>query len=535
MSQIFPQGALMKRSGMMVFSACMTFLGCSGSINSTPTPNGPLGNPPGSTASMTPPAGPVVTAAGAFPDFVTTHGTLKQVLPRVTPVQLTYLFKDRLGVDFDFEAAAGVFSPNADIDPTTLLNNLTDAMPRLWSALKTASASSPPFSRCLSGQAIDSGCLQQDIVKFSRVLHRREPSADQIADRVEIFQKHVALGADAAAQAVLRSMLLSPLTLYWHELTAANVGADKEVGRQSARLWNSLPTGNEPTSVEAFLAAPQFQRSVRAAIAQWLAMPNVQDIERDGDLGESFNGSVKGKLLNDLTAWVAQTIQSGKSFEALFEPRTLDATLGTVYAANTKAVALGILTSPLTMMQAAEPTHRSIVLKGFMVYNQLLCQPQLLFPSSAPEEAAKIADELEAQGITPTEVHLMNARQNRTACQSCHQLSDAFGYALNAFDHYGRLNPEKNLPAVTKVSTTLPAWAETGAVFTTDDSPERLAMLLKQSRVARACFAQSWAESLTNKTMVGLDNDTHAAFVTAIADGRPIKEALMPLLTSLTR
>ncbi len=222
-------------------------------------------------------------------------------------------------------------------------------------------------------------------------------------------------------------MLLSPLTLYWHELTEANVGADAVTGRQSARLWNSLQTGSEPGSIEEYMASPKFQRSVRAAVSHWLAIPYVQDIERDGDLGESFSGNVKAKLFDDLSAHVAQLIQSGKTFEALWTQRSIDPVLGSVYTANTKAGALGILTSPLTMMQAAEPTHRSIVLKGFMVYNRLLCQPPLVFPSSAPEDATKIADDFAANGITPTEVHLMNARQDRAACKNCHQLSDAFG------------------------------------------------------------------------------------------------------------
>ncbi len=81
---------------------------------------------------MTPPSGPVVTAAGSFPDFVTTQGALKQVLPRVTPAQSTYAFKD---------------------------------------------------------------CLGQDIAKFSLMLHRRVPSTAQVAARIDIFKKYIALGA----------------------------------------------------------------------------------------------------------------------------------------------------------------------------------------------------------------------------------------------------------------------------------------------------------------------------------------------------
>ena len=145
----------------------------------------------------------------------------------------------------------------------------------------------------------------------------------------------------------------------------------------------------------------------------------------------------------------------------------------------------GLLTHPAVLWAASGTDRTSIVRRGILLHNDVVCADSLPFPEgliNSPEIQAALA-------MLPTEIEKSDYRLATPPCKNCHAQIDPFGLVLENFDAVGRYRTEAE-GWVVNPTADFSAMPGIGRVV---HGPVDLAKAITDSRQFLGCAAQKMA------------------------------------------
>ncbi len=323
--------------------------------------------------------------------------------------------------------------------------------------------------RELSGVPEDAKDREPRLKEFCRKFVERAFKRPLTPDLEKLYiDRQFRPGIDTAL-AVKRVALLalkSPRFLY-REAGEKTPDAFDTASRLSYEIWDSLPdlellkaasTGNLSTreqvskQAERMIADPKAWTKLRQFLLQWLKVDPIPDIAKDAKLFPEFDASVASDLRTSLELMLESIATSEKSDyrELLLNDRLfLNGRLAKVYGVKLpenspfQQVSLdsnersGVLTHPYLMssfayLKTSSPIHRGVMIVRNILGRTLQPPPAAFTPLSA---------DLHPNLTTRERV----AMQTKSApCNSCHDLINPLGFALEKYDAIGRLRLVEN-------------------------------------------------------------------------------------------
>ena len=145
----------------------------------------------------------------------------------------------------------------------------------------------------------------------------------------------------------------------------------------------------------------------------------------------------------------------------------------------------GLLTHPAVLWAASGTDQTSIVRRGILLHNDVVCADSLPFPEgliNSPDVQAALA-------MLPTEIEKSDYRLATPPCKGCHSQIDPFGLVLENFDAVGRYRTEAE-GWVVNPTADFSAMPGIGRVV---HGPIDLAKAIVDSRQFLGCAAQKMA------------------------------------------
>ncbi len=307
--------------------------------------------------------------------------------------------------------------------------------------------------------------LQEFCRRFAERAFRRPLTPEQQAFFVD---RHFAGAGDVNA-AVKKSVLLtlkSPRFLY-HETTAGSGDAFDAASRMSLALWDSLPdrqlleaaARGELQSreqvvrqAERMLNDLRTQAKLRDFFHQWLRVDRVDDLTKDGKLYPEFNEAAASDLRVSLDLFLDDVVwkSEGADFRQLLlaDYLFLNGRLAPWYGATLPPEApfqkvsvdaqqrSGLLSHPFLLSSFAYHATSSPIHRGVFVFRSLLGRAL----RAPPAAVAPLSPDLHSDLTTRERVALQTSP---TACQSCHEMLNPLGFALEHYDATGRYRSEE--------------------------------------------------------------------------------------------
>jgi hypothetical protein len=131
----------------------------------------------------------------------------------------------------------------------------------------------------------------------------------------------------------------------------------------------------------------------------------------------------------------------------------------------------GLLTQPGFLANRSRPNETSVVGRGLLVKDSLLC-------TKTPEPSGMVLtqiDEISAKYKDASQRELANVRATTMPCNSCHSSFDAYGLALDTYDVIGRYRDKDHEGRPIDASVTLPLQAGGGTARDIVEVAQKLA------------------------------------------------------------
>lgn len=270
---------------------------------------------------------------------------------------------------------------------------------------------------------------------------------------------------ETAVKRVLLRILKSPRFLY-PELGAAEADGYSVASRIALALWDSLPDeklldaaragrlGNPEgvsREIERMLPDPRAREKLREFFHYWLQVDRLHELSKDARRYPEFTDAVVADLRTSLDLFLDEvTWGESSDFRQLLlsESVHLNGRLARVYGVDIPGDApfkrvpmgagrqAGILTHPLLMAGFAYESTSSPIHRGVFVARSLL--GKRLRP---PPDAVTPADpELQPDLSTRDRIAIQTRAQS---CQSCHEMINPLGFALEHYDAVGRYREQE--------------------------------------------------------------------------------------------
>ncbi|MDR3633210.1 MAG: DUF1592 domain-containing protein [Isosphaeraceae bacterium] len=310
----------------------------------------------------------------------------------------------------------------------------------------------------------------------------------------------------AAVQRAVLLVLKSPRFLY-QEIGGNDAYA--VASRLAFALWDSLPdaellqaaadgrlANTEQVALQArrMAADPRARQKLREFFLQWLKVDRPPDLAKSKAQFPGFNEDVASDLRTSLELFLDEVIDGDASdFRRLLlgDELYLNGRLAQVYGAGLPADApfqkvvvdacrrAGLVSHPYLMAafanaETSSPVHRGVFLVRNVLGRSLRPPPDAFVP---------LPVSLHPDLTTRQRVELQTKPQ---ACQSCHELINPLGYALEHFDAIGRYRDQENGRTIDAKGSYL-ARAGDPVAF---DGARALATFLASSEETHAAFVE---------------------------------------------
>jgi len=248
------------------------------------------------------------------------------------------------------------------------------------------------------------------------------------------------------------------------------------------------------------LATPEARENLNAAMFAYFTMPVLETITIDTTLTPAFTNVLRGAMYHEADVFLQTNLWNGTLDNMLTTRESIaNAELAAVYGVafppagvtpgmdgfapvTLPADRTGILTLSGFLTQRSSPEIESVVRRGVLVNNTILCGETPPFP----EDQATL-DKIAAAGVT-----LANASEKEKAdyrgatppCNGCHVGIDPFGMALENYDLIGRYRTADAQGRPVDPTTTLPDTV--GSVTVT--TPIEMATAVAASGAFATCF-----------------------------------------------
>jgi len=292
--------------------------------------------------------------------------------------------------------------------------------------------------------------------------YRRPVIDSEVTGYVALVKERLEQG-DAFQDAMLvayRAILTSPEFLLLHE-RSGKLDDYALASRLSYFLWNSIPDA-ELTALaerkelstpkmlraqtERLLNDPKSSRFVENFLGQWLSLREIGATQPDRKLYPEFMPWLQEAMLKESHAYFGELVRHNlgvthlvqSDFAMLNEPLARLYGINDVKGWDLRRVTLppgskrgGFLTQGSVLKTTANGTTTSPVKRGAYVMEKLLG----VVPTPPPPDVGSV--EPDTRGATTIRDQLAKHRRN-SACASCHQKMDGYGFALESFDVVGQ-------------------------------------------------------------------------------------------------
>ncbi len=442
----------------------------------------------GGVVTVTPP-----TAAGLaiFSDTCTPGTPTVDFSPvrRISRIEYDNMVRDLLGdttqpatgfVD-ESELTFGVnFEANTYTSPSALIAQ--QYIQAAEALAQTAVATASTLTSILGCTTQDATCAQQFIATWANRAFRGQLDAAESASLLQLYTD-VSTQFDFASgiQAVITAALESPRFLYVLEFgSGAPVGSVvslspyETAGRLAFFLWRTVPDNALMTlagggglanaaqvqaQAKLMLADPKAFDAINDFTTQWMQLEQTGSLDKDSQFKEwNQLASIGEELKDEALTNVSQVVlaENGGLTEVLTSPASyINKDLVSFYGVSAASGApvtvsdpllpagentftkttlpnrAGILTNGGVLASVSHTTLPSVVLRGKLVREQVLCDVIPPPPANVgPPPSAPATDGGTTRDLF--EDHLVNA-----SCNGCHQFMDPIGFAFGNFDATG--------------------------------------------------------------------------------------------------
>ncbi|HEU5077340.1 MAG TPA: DUF1592 domain-containing protein [Polyangiaceae bacterium] len=349
------------------------------------------------------------------------------------------------------------------------------------------------------------GCLDSFVTEFGELAYRRPLTADEIAS---ITTRAEAVGVDAEDQLryALEVLLTSPNFLYRVELGDAteglsNLTAREVASRLSFATWGRAPSAellsqadagalDTPEGLQAaateMLADPRAQVFFETFFREWL---NYDEMKAPKEPAADWTAELMPSMQAETDAFLADFAWTAGSdfFGALTANHTfVTPALATYYGLPTPGADgrvefpagsprsnTGLLSHASVL--SAKSDGDSVALRGNWLRSTFLCEE--LYIDAAQLDA--IGEEL----VGLTRMEIIEERNTRVQCKSCHAAIDPIGVGFEQFDPSGRFDASVDLSSY----PVAPAFPD--AADPSFDSVAQLGQKLAAMPEAAACLS----------------------------------------------
>lgn len=448
--------------------------------------------------------------------------------------QYAFFSDATLGVDPQFQFALYQASQN-------------DVLPAIQSRLTTL----VPCTGTTAAQL--KTCAQTFAQSTGAKAFRRPLSTAEVTDLMAVYDSGAMTDHATGVSLIIQAMITSPSFVYRTELGPTTLAANAsgvypdttlnpyEIAAQLGFMFlNSLPdaaltasaadgsiatTAGLNTQIDRLLALPAVRANLTNIIIDWFNVRQMFDkgnkdtallstlasADRDqvaitNELYQSTQQFVtdvlwtSGGTMNDLIT--SQKVFLNKRLSTLFPGVTFS---GTAPANNTTFVAgtwpaaqgrSGMLTQPSFLWSASDPAKTSIVKRGKMIHDDVVCQDVLPPPIDLGSPQAlnvigcKSPDGTTSLSTCDSEILESDARMMYPPCKTCHAQMDLYSRVLQNFGPIGnyRTTDEANRAINASVTFTAPPLAPTMVAGSVG-----FGQLLAQSGVIKDCSVQKVA------------------------------------------
>lgn len=470
-------------------------------------------------------------------------------LKRLTKVQLDNALQDLLGTTSALtrtlppDERAGGFSANALAPVTEAHVETYQALAEALALEAVTPARLSTTAPCAQGTARET-CTATFVSRFGRLTYRR-PLTDVETTR------YAALAAaqpdyTAGVRLVVQAMLQSPS--FWYRVetppvseTLAPVFGYVLASRLSFFLWNSGPDDalldaagagelDDPTKltaqIERMLADARFSRTLHSFHEQWLNLETLTGVEKDATLFPAFNPGLRASMEEQTDRFVSAVMRDGDAtLTSLLTTRRapVNAELFDLYGlTGTKPAAgewvtveldpakrSGILTLPSVMTTHAHADQTSLVRRGKMLRERLLCGVITPPPGTV-------------NNVLPPPDPNVSARQrfelhrSEPSCKGCHALIDPLGSPFEEYDAIGRFRTQDGLVAVDSTGELV---GTRGSNAKVKDAVE-LADKLVAADDVQGCVARQWLRYAIGRADTEADRGSLLAVQKAFKDSQ---------------
>ena len=371
----------------------------------------------------------------------------------------------------------------------------------------------------------DASCAEEFIRSFGRRAYRRPLTDAELQKYGQLYASGAGLydsGSDfvQGIRLVTEAFLQSPHFLYRVEMSS-DVHADDEnlvpltgyemASRLSYLIWNTTPhdamldaaeAGDLDTAegVEAWARAmvedPKAKGPLLSFHSQWLELEEMGDLQKDPEMFQGWHPGMADILKTETELFIERVaFESGGTYADLLTSNKsyVNYELAAIYGLEGEFAPdefvevelppgrAGILTQPSFLASHAYFDITSPIHRGVFVQRQLLC-------ASIPEPPGDVDTNLPPlDSSLKTTRDRVDAHTSPQACNGCHQMINAPGYALEGFNAIGVVRSTDNGEPVNTASEVL-----IGADQVPVDGAVDLANAIAGSEVGARCYLLNW-------------------------------------------
>lgn len=344
------------------------------------------------------------------------------------------------------------------------------------------------------GAAPTDDCAQQYLLTLAQETYRRPLTEDEQTRLTTLYTTTLRGTAGAtvneAVQYSVYAILQSPQAVYRTELggdwTVDGVLTQYEIASGlsyfltddvpdqqllDAAAQNQLSTPDQiGAQVDRLLMTPAAQQNLHDAMMSYF---NYQGLEGLVIQDTAFTDGLAASMYHEGELFLDNTLWNGPLNDLLLGRRTtVNASLAEIYgispfpAAGTTTDAdgfalvdlpgnrTGLVTMPGFLTTRSRPTETSVVGRGLLIKNAILCTDTPPPPENLQDEISRVNEEAAAADQTEREKSLY--RQTTPPCSTCHASFDPYGLALDDYDLIGRFRETDAEGRPIDTSVTLP-------------------------------------------------------------------------------
>lgn len=342
-----------------------------------------------------------------------------------------------------------------------------------------------------------SECAQGFIAELAEKVFRRPLSEDEKGSLLQVYTEHIAAGGSIqeAVRYATYAIFSSPSFLYRTEFGSSIAEEEGplspyELASQLSYFITDGPPDEELLAaaranqlftpeqiaphVDRLLASPAARINLQSAILASYSISSVLSVVIDPEKVPEFNAGVAASMYRETELFIQNVLWNGKVNDLVTSRKSfIDKNLAQLYGVPAPTTGLdadgfgpvelppnraGILTMPSLLTARSRPDRASVVGRGLLVNDAVLCQQNPPFPEG-------LADQIEALNSKQadfTEREKAEYRGTTPPCMGCHHSFDPYGVALENYDIIGRYRTEDELGRPIDASVNLPKLAGGG-------------------------------------------------------------------------